>query len=111
MLTFFEGLTISDISSKLDLPIRLTKIIIAEFIETQIFIEVKTINDQETTYQPAISDSKLTVKFIVNKLDEKGVNELPIENTADLMLINKLMIELDEVLNTSKGNMLVKDLK
>jgi hypothetical protein len=36
---------------------------------------------------------------------------LPIENTADLMLINKLMIELDEVLNTSKGNMLVKDLK
>lgn len=103
--------SISDISSKLDLPIRLTKIIIAEFIETQIFIEVKTINDQETTYQPAISDSKLTVKFIVNKLDEKGVNELPIENTADLMLINKLMIELDEVLNTSQGNMLVKDLK
>jgi membrane protein len=103
--------SISDISSKLDLPIRLTKIIIAEFIETHIFIEVKTINDQETTYQPAISDSKLTVKFIVNKLDEKGVNELPIENTADLMLINKLMIELDEVLNTSKGNMLVKDLK
>ena len=103
--------SVSEISSKLDLPIRLTKVIIAEFIETHIFIEVKTINDKETTYQPAISDSKLTIKFIVNKLDEKGVNELPIENTADLMLINKLMIEMDEVLNTSKGNMLVKDLK
>jgi len=103
--------TLSEISSKLDLPNRLSKLIITEFIETNIFNELKSDNEKETTYQPAISDSKLTVKFIVNKLDQKGVNELPIENTADLMLIHKLMIELDEVLNTTQGNMLVKDLK
>jgi hypothetical protein len=72
--------------------------------------EVKTANDKEIGYQPGISDSKLTVKFIIDKLDERGVNELPIENGKELEIVNRLMKDMDEVLNTTKGNMLVKDL-
>lgn len=110
---FNEGkppLTAMDISSKLDLPVRLTRLIIFEFTETSVFNEVRMLNDKEIGYQPGISDTKLTVKFIIDKLDEKGVNQLPIENGEELKKINKLMTDLDEVLNTSKGNMLVKDL-
>jgi|GEM_PF-3234859 len=66
--------------------------------------------DKEIGYQPGISDSKLTVKFIIDKLDEKGVNYLPIENGIELKNINRLMDDLNDVLNTSKGNILVKDL-
>jgi hypothetical protein len=66
--------------------------------------------DKETGYQPGISDSRLTVKYIIDKLDEKGVNELPIENTEELAIVNRLMKDMDNVLNTSKGNTLVKDL-
>lgn len=110
---FNEGataLTASQISEKLDLPVRLTRAIIFEFTETGVFNEVKMIADKEIGYQPGISDSKLTVKYIIDKLDEKGVNHLPIENTEELKNINRLMLELDEVLNNSKGKMLVKDL-
>jgi hypothetical protein len=38
------------------------------------------------------------------------VNELPIESGKELAIVNRLMKDMDEVLNTSKGNMLVKDL-
>ncbi len=110
---FNEGkpaLTAFEIAQNLDLPVRLARTIINEFIETGIFNEVKVANDKDTGYQPGISDSKLTVKFIIDKLDEKGVNELPLDNSAELEVINKLMLEMDEVLNTSKGNTLVKDI-
>ena len=73
-----------DISSKLDLPVRLTRLIIFEFTETSVFNEVRMLNDKEIGYQPGISDTKLTVKFIIDKLDEKGVNQLPIENGEEL---------------------------
>ena len=110
---FNEGLpaqTAMQIAHKLDLPIRLARVIINEFIETNIFNEVRMSTDKEIGYQPGISDSKLTVKFIIDKLDQKGVNSLPIENGADLEKINRLMHDMDDVLNTSKGNILVKDL-
>lgn len=110
---FTEGktaLTSNEIALKLDLPLRLAKVIINEFIETGVLNEVKIHDDKETGYQPAISDTKLTVKFIIDKLDEKGVNQLPIDDSKELATVNSLMKDMDEVLNTTKGNMLVKDL-
>lgn len=110
---FNEGktaLTAMQISDKLDLPVRLTRLIINEFTETGIFNEVRMANDKEIGYQPGISDTKLTVKYIIDKLDEKGVNHLPIDNSVELDNINRLMRDMDDVLNTSKGNVLVKEL-
>jgi len=110
---FNEGkpaLTSVEIAHKLDLPLRLARVIINEFIETGVFNEVKMAADNEIGYQPGITDSKLTVKFIIDKLDEKGVNVLPIDDSKELATVNRLMKDMDEVLNTSKGNTLVKDL-
>ena len=104
------ALTAIQIAKKLDLPVRLARAIIFEFTQTGVFNEVKTAVDKETGYQPGISDSKLTIKYIIDKLDEKGINELPIEDSKELAIVNRLMKEMDDVLNTTKGNMLIKDL-
>jgi len=105
-----QALTEKEIALKLDLPLRLTKLIIFEFLETGIFNQINARNSQEVAYQSAVPDSILTVKYIIDKLDEKGVNELPIENSEELKTINNLMADMANVLNTSKGNILIKDL-
>ena len=102
--------TAMHIAKKLDLPVRLARNVIFDFTETGIFNEVKMDEDKEVGYQPGISDSKLTVKFILDRLDEKGVNELPMENTEELKVVQALMKDMDELLNTSRGNILIKDL-
>lgn len=110
---FNEGkpaLTAMQIAKELDLPVRLARTIIFEFTETGVFNEVKINGDKEIGYQPGISDTRMTVKFIIDKLDERGVNHLPIDNTTELDMVNRLMKDMDEVLNTTKGNVLVKDL-
>ena len=52
----------------------------------------------------------LSVKYILNKLDTKGVNELPIQSTSELQNIHNLMNEFDEVLNENKGNVLIRNI-
>jgi membrane protein len=110
---FMEGkpaLTAAQIAERLDVPIRLARIIISDFTETEILSEVKTGNEKEIAYQPAISEDKLSVKYILDKLDTKGVNKLPIQSTTELENIHNLMNEFDEVLNENKGNVLIKDI-
>ncbi|MBS1646763.1 MAG: YihY/virulence factor BrkB family protein [Bacteroidetes bacterium] len=110
---FAEGkpaLTAVQIAEHLDMPIRLARMILFDFIETHIFSEIKTEKDKEVAYQPAISDSKLTVKFILDTLDNKGVNIMPIHSNIEVENVHKIMQEFDQVLAENKQNILVKDI-
>jgi len=110
---FAEGnqpYTSIQIANDLDLPVRLARNVINELVETKVLAEVKTENDKEIAYQPAISDSKLTIKFIMDRLDEKGVNSLPITDHKELEIINRLLVDLDNVMDNPKGNLPVMDI-
>ncbi len=99
-----------DIAHQLDLPIRLARIIVADFIETGLFSEVKTKKKKEIAYLPALALNQLTVKFILDKLDTKGVNELPINVHDHLESVKKVMDDIDRLVEEHKGDLLVKDL-
>lgn len=110
---FIEGkkpLNASQIAEKLDLPVRLARNIIFEFTETKIFSEVKMQEEKDVAYQPAMSETKLTAKFILDTLDKRGVNDMPIQFTHELDTIHRLMDDFDAVLTSSRGNVLVKDI-
>ena len=110
---FYNGqkpLTSIEIAHKLDLPVRLARSIINEFVSAGIFIEMKTEQEKEIAYQPGITESKFTIKNVIEALEKNGVNTLPINDTNELIHINKLMYDLDESLNTKLGNTLIKDL-
>ena len=110
---FMQGkapLTAVKIAEQLDMPIRLARLIIFDFTETRIFLEVKTNKEKEVAYQPGLSENQLTVKYILDTLDTKGVNELPIHSTSELETIHRLMNDFDQVLHDNKGNILVKDI-
>jgi len=105
-----KALTATQIAQKLDMPVRLARIIITDFVETGICSEVKTKAEKEMAYQPALSETQLTVKYILDKIDTKGVNEMPIHLTHELASIHKVMDDFDEVIKQNKGNVLVKDI-
>lgn len=106
-----EPLTAMEIASQLDLPVRLARNVIFDFTETGIFNEVRMPNDKETGYQPGITDSKLTVNYIIDKLEEKGINSLPIENPLELAKLNTLTDQMQKMLDDyPQGKVLVKDI-
>ncbi len=105
-----EPLTATEIAHKCDMPIRLARNIIFDFTETKIFSEVKTSNEKEFAYQPGISENLLSVKYIIDVMDQKGVNQIPIHLTHELECIQKVMDDFDAVLKENKENVLVKDI-
>ena len=110
---FFEGekpLNSIEIAQKLDLPVRLARTVINDFVTAGIFIEMRTDIEKEIVYQPGITESKLTVKNILEALEKNGVNNLPISDTSELIHINQLMYDLEKSLDNELGNTFVKDI-
>lgn len=110
---FYNGepaLTVLEISEKLDLPSRLTKNLVQEFEDTGVLAEVKAEDDKISVYQPAVTESKFTVQFVIDSIEKKGVNSLPINDTAELLHINEFMLQMDKLLDTQAGHALVKDI-
>ena len=100
--------TVNDISDKLDIPSRLTRTIVNEFVDCGVLAEVK--NDKDLVYQPGITESRFTVKAVLDALERKGINELPIADENEQLNISKLMTELEKSLDTEIGHLPVKDL-
>ncbi|MBL7930357.1 MAG: YihY/virulence factor BrkB family protein [Bacteroidia bacterium] len=109
---FYDGqksLTIKEITDKLDIPPRLARLILYDFVTTGVFVEVLSDND-EIVYQPGITESKFTVKYLIDTMEKKGVNDLAISNTNELTHIHRLMEELDKTMDTDTGHLHIKDI-
>lgn len=105
-----KPMTAIEIAHKLDLPVRLARNIINDFVSAGIFMEMKTDKDKEIVYQPGITESKFTVKTVIEALEKNGVNTLPISDTNELIHINQLMQDLEKSLDTDLGNSNIKDI-
>lgn len=105
-----KSLTAIEISDILDLPSRLTRNLLNEFVESGIFVEVITTKDNEIVYQPGITESKFTVQYFIDAIERKGINNLPINDTNELIHINKLMKEMDKSMDTDLGHLNIKDI-
>lgn len=110
---FFERQTpfsAKQIADKLDLPLRLVRNVINEFLETGIFVEIKGDKVTDSVYQPGLTESQLTVRNILNIVEEKGLNSLPITDSEELRSVNRIMGQLTNAWDNPDGNKLVKDI-
>jgi len=105
-----DPLNAKQIADKLDLPLRLVRNVINEFIETGIFVEIKGEKEKEGAYQPGLTESQLTVRNILNVVDEKGLNSLPLTDSEELRSVNRIMGQLHSAWDNADGNKLVKDI-
>lgn len=104
------SLTAKEISENLDLPIRLTKMMLNDFVETGVFVEVKTDVDNVIVYHPGVTESKFTVKFVIDALEKKGGNSLPINESADMAKIQAILQAVDANLETKIGSLQIKEI-
>ncbi|MBX3165747.1 MAG: YihY/virulence factor BrkB family protein [Bacteroidetes bacterium] len=104
-----KSLTVSEISQQLDLPLRLTNMVVQEFVSTGIFAEVHT-DEEKTVYQPGVTESKFTVKYLIDTIEQRGVNNMPITETQELIQAHALMKEVNNLLDNPLGRQLIKDI-
>ncbi len=110
---FTEGrqpLTAAGISCDLDIPIRLLRQELFELVESGILVETSPDTSGEEGYSLARSPEQLTIKYVIDALDRRGVDNMNLAPTKELPVIRDQVRRLDEVAARSPENIRVTEL-
>ena len=102
--------TATQISQSLDIPIRLTRQIIFELVESGVIDEVTTHTYKETAYQPAHDPKILTIHYVITTLDNRGVSTAPVAQTDSLRVFSQSLQEFSRAIEYSPANKPLKDI-
>lgn len=97
------------ISHTLEIPIRLVRQILFELVESGILSEVRKDN-KDVAYQPAVDVGKLSIKFIVESLENRGISNIPVGKTEELDKLSSCLKTFAADIEKSPANVLLKDL-
>lgn len=103
--------TADELSDEYQIPIRLTTEILYLLTEINILIEVKNDDDDRIArYQPAIDINKISVGYLLRKIDEFGSENFKIDVTKTFKKEWSALLKTREDLFKPNDNVLLKDL-
>lgn len=103
------ALTPPELALKLEMPIVLVREVLDDMAELGLVAETKSQHHKENAYQPASDINKVTVKTIVDKLENKGTGSLIIKETEELDEFKRTLRSFSNAISDSPENKLVKD--
>ncbi len=105
-----KTLTASIISHKLEVPIRLVSSTLFNLTQSGIVTEIETEESREMAYQPARDVNQFTIKYVLDALDHRGIENIHVAQTPELAAISEAMQRLGETIAASPDNKLLKDI-
>ena len=111
--TFSKGkmpLTASKLSQALEIPIRLVQQLLDELVESEIFSITEIKENEKLAYQPARDINIITIKSIIEALEHKGVDNIPVAQTPELQSLAEVLWTFSAEIEKSPANLLLKDI-
>jgi len=105
-----KPLTAQQVSHTLEIPVRLVRQILFELVHSGIMSEVKTVNEKEAAYQPALDIHRLTMAHVLEALDQRGVGSIPVAQSMELGVLSEALESIREAIAQSPANKLLKDI-
>jgi membrane protein len=104
------ALTDIDISARLKIPIRLVHKILYDLVQSRVISETTTRQDRRFGYQPARDINALTIKFVIDAIDQNGSNNIPVARTEEFAALSEAIDKFREEMEASPANKLLKDI-
>jgi len=100
--------TATEFSHELEIPIRLVHQVIFELIEAGILSEAK--KGEAIAYQPARDIDHLTMQNVIDALDQRGIDNIPVAQTKSLQALKDKMKKFRDIIVSSPENIYLKDI-
>jgi membrane protein len=100
----------SQLSHELDIPIRLVRELLYELSESKVLSETRLGEYKELAYQPAIDVDKITVKFVIDQLEQRGSTDIPVIQSKELDQLSTSLQQFGKLIEASPANILLKNL-
>jgi len=103
-------LTATQISQRLEIPIRLVHQILYELTACGIVSGTQTEEYKEPGYQPARDIGTLTIQFVIDSLEDRGTDAIPVAQTAEAKALSEILRAFRDEVAQSPSNRLLKDI-
>ncbi len=103
-------LTETEISQTLQAPIRLVRTLLDELIKSGVIIDVRSEKGTGPAYLPTRDASRLSIMYVIEALEAKGVDRVPVAETEELKQLRAAIQALKETAERSPDNRLLKDI-
>ncbi|MBN1870679.1 MAG: YihY/virulence factor BrkB family protein [Candidatus Omnitrophica bacterium] len=102
--------TATQLSRDLEIPVRLVRQVIFELIEAGVLSEVKLDGVQLIGYHPARDIDDLTIQNVVDSLDRRGVDMVPVAETKTMHIFKDALVQFHNANAASPKNILLKNI-
>ncbi|KPJ64115.1 MAG: ribonuclease BN [Syntrophobacter sp. DG_60] len=100
----------SQISHALEIPIRLVHQILYELVDSGIVSETKGAENKDVAYQPARDIKALTVKNVIDTLEQRGTDNIPVAKSKELDKLSDCLKAFSDVIEKSPANIALKNI-
>lgn len=98
------------LSHQLGIPIFLVDEILMELVASGLVSEVARENERGVAYQPNRDPDVMTLSYVIDALDRRGANDIPVERSEEMEKIAASLKELAELVERSPANVRLKEL-
>jgi membrane protein len=98
------------ISKMLKIPVRLSRDIIDDLSKVDLVSVIHENDQQERLYQPALDINKLTICFVLSRLDKSGTEQKTVAKNKEFERVVSTLEKFDKIIAKSDSNILIKDI-
>jgi len=98
------------IAHELDTPIRLVQEILYELISADVISEVNINENKGIAYQPARDTDTITIKYVLEALDQRGSHDIPVAQSEALETLTESLKVFGGLIEKSPANRLLKEI-
>jgi membrane protein len=103
-------LTATMITHALEVPIRLVRLVLSELAESGIVSPVVTEDGENPAYQPGRDSDSLTIQYVIDALEKRGVDTIPAAQSAELKALSESLQMFNDSIVSSPANKLLKSI-
>jgi membrane protein len=104
-----SALSAEQISTRLQIPIILVRKMVDELMASGLVSEL-CVTARETRYQPSKDIDLLTIKYVIDCLEEMGSHDVPVVESEELSRISECLKAFDEAVQKSPKNILLREI-
>ncbi len=105
-----KPMTAGEISNRLEIPIRFIDDILCELKKSNIISIVEGKSANEQGYQPAVDADVITIQYIINAMEKRGINETPFPANSEFVSMLALLDDFHRNIEQLPQNKLLRDL-
>ncbi|MCD6225107.1 MAG: YihY/virulence factor BrkB family protein [Deltaproteobacteria bacterium] len=99
------------ISESLGAPEKIVSSLLGELMDCKIVSCVCPDDGEIAAYQPAVDIRKLSINYILNAMDKRGIDDIPLKKSDGFDVLSQSLQTMKEALEQSKANILLMDLE